>query len=94
MNLLQWNETGQWILSGSDDHRIIVTEPYTGKVRTDLTTSHRANIFSAKFLPGTSDRKIVSCAGDGTILFTGVYLLQNVRDFLILFHYFTQLLTH
>ena len=34
-------------------------------------TSHRANIFSAKFLPGTSDRKIVSCAGDGNILFTG-----------------------
>ena len=72
---MQWNDTGQWLLSGSDDHRLIVTEPYTGKIRTDLMTSHRANIFSAKFLPGTSGRKIVSCAGDGTILFTGNYLL-------------------
>ena len=73
----QWNETGQYILSGSDDHRLIITEPYTGKVRTDLMTSHRANIFSAKFLPGTSDRKIVSCAGDGNILFTGTKKLTS-----------------
>ena len=63
------------MLSGSDDHRLIITEPYTGRVQTDLMTSHRANIFSAKFLPGTSDKKIVSCAGDGTILFTGMHSL-------------------
>ena len=35
-------------------------------------TSHRANIFSAKFLPETGDRKIVSCAGDGQLLYTDI----------------------
>lgn len=38
---------------------------------TDYKTSHRANIFSAKFLPCSGDKNIVSCSGDGMILFTG-----------------------
>ena len=38
----------------------------------EVLTSHRANIFSAKFLPETGDNKIVSCAGDGTLLFTDI----------------------
>ena len=33
-------------------------------------TSHRANIFSAKFLPETGDQKIISCSGDGSLLYT------------------------
>ncbi|RZF47035.1 hypothetical protein LSTR_LSTR014427 [Laodelphax striatellus] len=40
------------------------------KKLTDYKTSHRANIFSAKFLPNSGDRNIVSCSGDGIILFT------------------------
>ena len=79
----QWSETGQWILSGSDDHRLIVTEPYTAKVRTDLVTSHRANIFSAKFLPGTSDRKIISCDGNGIILYTGKIILKVLSQLIL-----------
>lgn len=71
VNSLQWSTNGQWILSGSDDHRLVVTEPYTGKIRTDFMTSHKSNIFSAKFLPGSGDQKIISCSGDGTVLFTG-----------------------
>lgn len=38
---------------------------------TDYKTSHRANIFSAKFLPCSDNKNIVSCSGDGIILFTG-----------------------
>ena len=37
-----------------------------------MQTSHRANIFAAKFLPETNDNKIVSCAGDGTLLYTDI----------------------
>lgn len=70
VNTVVWNESGRLVLSGSDDHRLIITNPFNKEVVCDLMTSHRANIFSAKFLPGTSDRKIVSCAGDGTLLFT------------------------
>lgn len=38
----------------------------------EVLTPHKANIFSAKFLPETGDNKIVSCAGDGTILYTDI----------------------
>lgn len=33
-------------------------------------TAHRANIFSAKFMPQSNDRGIVSCSGDGIVLYT------------------------
>lgn len=36
-------------------------------------TSHRANIFCAKFLPNSNDYNVVSCSGDGMILHTGKY---------------------
>ena len=38
----------------------------------EVLTPHRANIFSAKFLSETGDNKIVSCAGDGTLLYTDI----------------------
>ncbi len=71
VNSVVWNESGSLLVSGSDDHRLVVTNPFSKKVLADVETAHRANIFSAKFLPATSDAKIVSCAGDGTLLFTG-----------------------
>jgi hypothetical protein len=41
------------------------------QVLTNYKTSHRANIFSAKFLPNSGDNSIISCSGDGIILYTG-----------------------
>jgi len=49
------------------------------KVLTDYKTSHRANIFSAKFLPNSGDHRIVSCSGDGIILYTGKRLIENSK---------------
>lgn len=76
VNTLQWSESGDRLLSGSDDHRLIVAEPQAGSSRhsrilCDFSTSHRASIFSAKFLPGRSDAMVVSCSADGVILVTG-----------------------
>ncbi|XP_061176585.1 DDB1- and CUL4-associated factor 6-like [Saccostrea echinata] len=70
VNTICWNETGQYLLSGSDDQHLIISEPFTGKF-TSVRSGHRANIFSAKFLPYTSER-IVSCSGDGKICYTDV----------------------
>nr|CAD7587073.1 unnamed protein product [Timema genevievae] len=70
VNSLCWNETGEYILSGSDDQHLVVTNGYNYKVQTDYKTSHRANIFSAKFLPNTGDNNVISCSGDGIILYT------------------------
>lgn len=70
VNTICWNETGQYLLSGSDDQHLVISEPWTGKF-TSVRSGHRANIFSAKFLP-YSNEKIISCSGDGKIYYTDV----------------------
>ncbi|XP_054829446.1 DDB1- and CUL4-associated factor 6 isoform X5 [Eublepharis macularius] len=72
VNTICWNDTGEYILSGSDDTNLVITNPYSRKVLTTIRSGHRANIFSAKFLPCTNDKQIVSCSGDGVIFFTNV----------------------
>lgn len=87
VNTLQWNHTGEYILSGSDDQHLVITHGHNYKVLVDYTTSHHANIFSAKFLPSCGDRQIVSCSGDGIILHTGKCLIRNqkYRKFVYIF---------
>lgn len=72
VNTLCWNETGTLLLSGSDDQHLVVTDGHTYEVKANYRTSHRANIFSAKFLPVSGDHNIISCSGDGIILYTGM----------------------
>ncbi|XP_029434952.1 DDB1- and CUL4-associated factor 6 isoform X5 [Rhinatrema bivittatum] len=72
VNTICWNDTGEYILSGSDDTNLIISNPYNRKVLTSIRSGHRANIFSAKFLPLTNDKQIVSCSGDGVIFFTNI----------------------
>uniref|UniRef100_A0A3B4D015 Ddb1 and cul4 associated factor 6 n=1 Tax=Pygocentrus nattereri TaxID=42514 RepID=A0A3B4D015_PYGNA len=70
VNTISWNDTGEYILSGSDDTNLVITNPYNRKVKTTIRSGHRANIFSAKFMPHTNDQQIVSCSGDGIIYYT------------------------
>uniref|UniRef100_A0A1A7Y4L7 Ddb1 and cul4 associated factor 6 n=1 Tax=Iconisemion striatum TaxID=60296 RepID=A0A1A7Y4L7_9TELE len=70
VNTISWNETGEYILSGSDDTFLVITNPYNKKVKKSIRSGHRANIFSAKFMPHTNDQEIVSCSGDGIIFYT------------------------
>ncbi|KAM6140171.1 DDB1- and CUL4-associated factor 6 isoform 1-T1 [Pterocles gutturalis] len=72
VNTICWNDTGEYILSGSDDTNLVISNPYSRKVLTTIHSGHRANIFSAKFLPCTNDKQIVSCSGDGVIFYTNV----------------------
>lgn len=74
VNSIVWNETGDKILSGSDDQKLVITNPFNSKVLVKYTTGHRSNIFSAKFLPH-GDNRIVSCSGNGSVLYTD---LENV----------------
>lgn len=70
VNTIWWNEQGTTILSGSDDQNLIVTDAFTQKVLTKVHSGHRENIFSAKFLPESNDRRVVSCSGDGVVFHT------------------------
>lgn len=74
VNALSWSDDGQTLLSGSDDRRICIWQPDTTshfspsphplKLSETISTGHRANIFSAKFLPYANTPRIVSVAGD------------------------------
>ncbi|KAM6985097.1 DDB1- and CUL4-associated factor 6 [Aplochiton taeniatus] len=70
VNTISWNDTGEYILSGSDDTNLVITNPYNKQVKATIRSGHRANIFSAKFMPQTSDQQIISCSGDGIIYYT------------------------
>ncbi|XP_034041820.1 DDB1- and CUL4-associated factor 6 isoform X5 [Thalassophryne amazonica] len=70
VNTISWNDTGEYILSGSDDTFLVITNPYNKKVKKSIRSGHRANIFSAKFMPHTNDHEIISCSGDGIIYYT------------------------
>lgn len=76
VNTICWNDTGTLILSGSDDQKLLITDPFTGKILVKYITIHRSNIFSAKFLPNSNDRGIVSCSGDGAVLYTNLDEVQ------------------
>ena len=78
VNALSWSDDGSTLLSGSDDKRICIwaaddhapldsPSPHPLKLRDTIITGHRANIFSAKYLPNTSTPTIVSCAGDSQV---------------------------
>jgi nuclear receptor interaction protein len=49
------------------------------KLQDTILTGHRANIFSAKYLPNTSTPTIVSCAGDRDIRVFEVERLGRVE---------------
>lgn len=74
VNTLCWSSSGQTILSGSDDQHLVITDPFRRKTVTSIRSGHRANIFSAKYLPFTGDNQIISCSGDGKIYYTKVGL--------------------
>lgn len=48
----------------------ISSVPLFLQVKTSIRSGHRANIFSAKFMPHTNDQEIISCSGDGIIYYT------------------------
>ncbi|CAL4066049.1 unnamed protein product, partial [Meganyctiphanes norvegica] len=80
VNTVVWDQTGNWLLSGSDDQHLVITNPWTGRVAERIHTAHRANIFSAKFLPQTANQKIISCSGDGVLVFTDLEKLEETHD--------------
>lgn len=43
---------------------------FLSQVKKSIRSGHRANIFSAKFMPHTNDQEIISCSGDGIIYYT------------------------
>ncbi|ORE08472.1 hypothetical protein BCV72DRAFT_89196 [Rhizopus microsporus var. microsporus] len=70
INTLDWSSSGEFLLSGSDDTRLNIYNAYNNfSLQCSIQSGHSANIFSAYFMPNTSDRIIISGAGDSEIKF-------------------------
>ena len=68
-----WSTSGKLLASGSDDTHLNIwdfnpsTPVRSFSLNTSVSTGHRANIFSVKFMPHSSDRTVVTCAGDSEV---------------------------
>ncbi|KEF55251.1 uncharacterized protein A1O9_08905 [Exophiala aquamarina CBS 119918] len=73
VNALSWSASGNLLASGSDDTYLNIWDynpsglPNTFSLNTSVSTGHRANIFSVKFMPHSGDRTVVTCAGDSEV---------------------------
>lgn len=67
VNAIGWSESGKWLISGSDDQKICIHDPFSNRngPLQKLPTDHLSNIFQTKFLPYSNDRVIISSARDG-----------------------------
>ncbi|KAI9486355.1 MAG: WD40-repeat-containing domain protein [Benjaminiella poitrasii] len=68
INTLYWSKDGDKLLTGSDDTKLNIYLAYKDyKLEHSINTGHTANIFTAKFMPNTSDTIVISGAGDSEI---------------------------
>ncbi|XP_062081540.1 uncharacterized protein LOC133787581 [Humulus lupulus] len=67
VNTVSFNETGDILVSSSDDRRVILWNWESGELKLSFQSDHSNNIFQAKFMPYTSDRSIVTCGADGEV---------------------------
>lgn len=67
VNCLDWNLSGNLLLSGSDDRSVIIWDAFKRRKQAQLRTSHTGNIFSVKFIRNKSDTQIATCASDAKV---------------------------
>ncbi len=82
VNSILFTETGNFILTGSDDKHVNIYDTENGNLLAHVPTLHKNNIFFAKDLYGYEQQgRIVTCAADGrVILMTLTHQLQQKVD--------------
>lgn len=78
VNTILFSESGDHLISGSDDKKIIIYDVNTGSLLVKYKTIHKNNIFFAKDLP-YSDHKIISCGGDGRVVLMDIETTSNLN---------------
>ena len=69
VNTVQFNETGDLLISGSDDKYICIWDGYSFELKDKIFTDHGHNIFSVAMMNGDG---IVSCCALGDVKFTNL----------------------
>lgn len=76
VNTVEFNSSGDLLVSGSDDRQIMFWDWSTQTRTLSYPSGHCDNIFQAKIMPFSDDRKIVTSSGDGQ-----VNLFRNLSEF-------------
>lgn len=67
VNTVHFNPSGELLVSGSDDRRIIFWDWAAKRLRLSYSSGHESNVFQAKVMPFSDDQTVVSCAADGQV---------------------------
>ncbi|XAR60486.1 hypothetical protein NMG60_11033893 [Bertholletia excelsa] len=67
VNTIQFNSSGDRLVSGSDDQKVIFWNWATKTSQLSYFSGHHDNIFQVRIMPITDDRKIVTSAADGQV---------------------------
>lgn len=67
VNDLEFNSTGDLLVSGSDDKQVIFWNWETKTERFSYASGHLENIFQTRIMPFTDDRRIVTSSRDGKV---------------------------
>lgn len=67
VNTVSFNSSGDILVSGSDDKKVILWDWEIGHVKLSFHSGHGNNVFQAKFMPYSDDQSIVTSAADGQV---------------------------
>ncbi|XP_068668387.1 uncharacterized protein [Aristolochia californica] len=67
VNTVHFSPSGDLLVSGSDDKRIIFWNWAAKSEILSYASGHHDNVFQARIMPFTNDRTIITCAADGQV---------------------------
>ncbi|KAG7559784.1 WD40-repeat-containing domain superfamily [Arabidopsis thaliana x Arabidopsis arenosa] len=67
VNAVEFNSTGDVLVSGSDDRQIMLWNWLSGSRTLSYPSGHCENVFQTKFIPFTDDRTIITSGADGQV---------------------------
>ncbi|KAK3206102.1 hypothetical protein Dsin_020148 [Dipteronia sinensis] len=67
VNAVEFNSTGDLLVSGSDDKQVILWNWATGSKIFSYSSGHLDNIFQTRIMPFTDDQRIVTSSADGQV---------------------------
>jgi len=80
VNCIQWDPSGKFLASGSDDKTVIVWDGLVGKKLVKVETPHEGNIFSVVWMPGVDDQLVGTGAGDCRVCILNVETGTTTRS--------------
>nr|GEW48231.1 hypothetical protein [Tanacetum cinerariifolium] len=86
VNTLSFSADGDILVSGSDDRQVILWDWETGSVKLAFDSGHSHNVYQAKIMPETDERRIITCAADGQVRHATILECGNVETKLLSKH--------